>query len=192
MTAKNNGEYNYTPTWSYQSYELNVEASLFIRNYIDTFIKNPIIMSRAIIAREDALWNIFAGQDSVLGCVNFYGAMDANEVWNNNYESRKFVSLYNVAAAASDYTAHSQWISAIEWRGGLFTLLGLISFIYMIFKRKNGTAIILLAPAIGQILSLLLTTGWSDFRYFWPLNLLNMALLFFVIIICRNDEVVEK
>lgn len=141
MTGYNNAEYNYTPTWSKQAYDIDVELSEFILNYIDTFVKNPIIMSRAIIDREDALWDIYLGQDSILGCVNYTGTQD--EVireygdWNNYYSKRVYRSLQGLMSSAVAYTASAQWLSAIEWRGGLFCLLGTVSTIY-IFVRGGG------------------------------------------------------
>jgi len=191
MTDYNNAEYNYTPTWSNQSYELNIEAKYFIVNYIDTFIKNPILMSRAIIDRVDAVWNIYAGKDSVLGNVNFTETMDnvpGYELWNEYYTPRHYVSLYTEASAASAYTASSQWISAIEWRCGLFTLLGVVSLIFLLFITNSWKYVLLYVPSFGHIMSLLLSTGWSDFRYFWPLNLLNLALGFYVLVITRKES----
>jgi len=191
MTNYNNAEYTYTPTWSYQSYALDVEAKYFIINYIDTFIKNPILMSRAIIDREDAVWDIYVGKDSVLGCVNYTETMDHDPdfaSWNEYYEPRHYVSLYTEALAASTYTASTQWISAIEWRCGLFTLIGVISLFFLFFITKNLKYLLLYAPSIGHFMSLLLSTGWADFRYFWPLNLLNTAMFFFVLIITRKES----
>ena len=187
MTKYNNAEYQYIPTWSYQSGKLNVEMQEFIISYLDTFIKNPIIMARAIIAREDAAWNIFSGENAVLGCVNYYGTMDANGEWNLHYAARKYTSLYNITSATSDYTASSQWISALIWRSGLFTLLGFIAALFMFFVKSKGRYALILMPSIGHFISLLLSTGWSDFRYFWPLNLLNLVLIFMVFVITKSE-----
>lgn len=189
MTNYNNSEYSYNPTWSIQSYDLNVEEKEFIFNYIDTYIKNPLTMTRAIIAREDALWDIYAGKDSILECINYTGTMDENVTWSANYVKRKFVSLYPIATAASTYTATSQWISAIQWRCGLFTLLGFIAVVLLVIKKEKGKYLLIITPLLGHIMSLLLSTGWSDFRYFWPINLLNMALILLSIIIVGNDNV---
>lgn len=192
MTDYNNAEYSYNPTWSLQSYDLDVDAKEFIFNYIDTFIKNPVTMVRAVVAREDALWDIYAGRDSILECINYTGTMDENVLWSKNYATRKYVSLYPIAVSTSAYTANSQWISAIEWRCGLFTLLGLTAFTFVILKKGRGKYLLIMTPLIGHIMSLLLSTGWSDFRYFWPLNLLNMALILLTIIIARNDKLVDE
>ena len=189
MTYYNNAEYEYTPTWSYQSYDLRVEPFEFILNYIDTFLRNPISMVRAIIAREDVVWNIFAGADANLRCVNYFGTADQVEGWNEYYPKRIYRSLHNGMAAATQYTASSQWISAIEWRCGVLTLLGIISVVTVAIREGEAGKkyILLVIPVIGQIVSLLLSTGWSDFRYFWPLNLMNMCLILFAAVIRKEN-----
>lgn len=199
MTESNNAEYAYTPTWSRASYDVDITLPEFIINYIDTFLKNPITMLRAIIAREDALWDIYSGRDTRLGCVNFYGSIDSTSEWLEYspewlkyYSARHYVSLYPIIEAATAYTAKSQWISAIEWRSGLLTLLGVISIAFAIFKRGIKKYLLVLTPMLGQILSLLLTIGWSDFRYFWPLNLMNTALILIVMVIVRQGVETPK
>lgn len=196
MTKYNNDEYEYNPTWSYQAYDLNVGLKKFIFNYIDTFIKNPVIMLRAVIDREDALWDIYAGQDTELACVNYRGTMDYDETWGEDWQKyypvRQYVSLYPVASTALSYMAKSQWISAIMWRNGLFTLLGMISFLFLLFKNVKGKHLIVIAPMIGQIMSLLLSTGWSDQRYFWPCTLLNQALILLTVAIVHEKTSLER
>ncbi len=181
MTEYNNAEYGYTPTWSMAAYDVDVSPTEFIKSYLDTFVKNPVLMTRAVIAREDALWNIFAGQDATLGCVNFYGTMDGTELWNTYYPERRYVSLYTRMSEATGYTASSQWISAIIWRCGLFTLLGLIAVAYAVFRKGSKNYLLALSPIAGHIMSLLLSTGWSDFRYYWPLNLMNLSWILIVL-----------
>lgn len=188
MTNYNNAETAYTPTWSFSSYDLNVEPKEFILNYIDTFLRNPIIMVRAIIAREDALWNIFPGQDARINEVNDSGTMDGIENWNEFYPARKFTSLHTRMLAATTYTAESQWISAIEWRAGLFTLLGIIAMAFVAFKDGSKQFLVIVSPIIGHSLSLLLSTGWSDFRYFWPLNLMNMSVILLTLVITSGGK----
>lgn len=188
MTDYNNAEYDYTPTWSNQSYNLAVKPKEFIINYINTFLKNPVTMIRTVIAREDAIWNIFPGEDAVLGCVNHTGTMDYDTEWAAYYPKREFVNIYPWMSAATAYTANTQWISAIEWRCGVFTLLGLISAVWLIIRSGMKKHLLMLTPIIGQILSLLLSTGWSDFRYFWPLNLMNMGVILFSIVVLRREN----
>lgn len=188
MTNNNTAETAYTPTWSFSSYDLDVEPKEFIFNYIDTFFRNPITMVRAVIAREDALWNIFLGQDARVNEVNDSGTMDGIEKWNEYYPARKFTSLHSRMLAATTYTAESQWISAIEWRAGLFTLFGIIAIAFVAFKGGAKRYLVIVSPIIGHSLSLLLSTGWSDFRYFWPLNLMNMSIILLAIVITSDGK----
>lgn len=186
MTDYNNAEYSYNPTWSNQSMDLNVGVKEFVFNYVDTFLKNPIMMMRAIIDRVDVFWDIYAGEDTILGCINYTEAMDGVETWNENYPERKYVSLYTAASSVLTYTATSQWISAIEWRCGLFTFMGLTAGIFLLIKKGAGKYWVIILPLAGHIISLLLSTGWAEFRYFWPFNLLNMAVILLTIVIVEN------
>ena len=192
MTNYNNAEYEYTPTGSNQSYDLDVEPMEFIVNYLHTFIKNPVLVARAVIDREDALWDIFAGKDCKVGCVNFYSTEDGYGDWNDYYSKRIYRSLYTPMSEATAYTSSSQWISAIEWRCGLLTLLGMAAVSYVFIRKGMKKYVLIIAPIIGQILSLLLSTGWSDFRYFWSLNLMNMCVILLAIVITRNDRMEQE
>lgn len=188
MTSYNNAEYNYNPTWSNQSYDVMVEPKEFVINYIDTFIKNPLIMTRAVIDRVDAMWDIYRGQDTKLGCVNYTGTQDGQGEWNDYYPERIYRSLYTEMSAATAYTASTQWIAAIEWRSGLFSLLGLICIVWLIIRYGKGKYIVMISPIVAHIMSLILSTGWSDFRYFWPLNLMNFSLILLTIVIVHKKE----
>lgn len=189
MTDYNNADYPYNPTYARQSYNLDVEPKEFVFNYIDTFVKNPVTMLRAVVAREDALWDIFTGQEAALELINYTYSLDQeNLYWKERYGARQYVSLYPIMLAATSYTESNQWIAAIVWRNGLFTLLGLISFLFLLFKDTKGNHLFLIGPVVGQIMSLLLSTGWSDQRYFWPCTLLNQTMALLVFVVIHNKE----
>lgn len=62
----------------------------------------------------------------------------------------------------------------------------------VIFKKGRGGYLITLAPLFGHIMSLILSTGWSDFRYFWPLNLMNMALILLALVVANSTDHMQK
>ena len=148
-----------------------------------------MLLIRAVIARVDAIWNIYAGADAYLGCVNNYNTMDGRENWNDYYPERVHNSLYEIVATVTDYTANTQWISSIEWRSGLLTLLGFSAFVFAFLSYNFKKYVLILSPIIGQSLSLLLSTGWSDFRYFWPLNLMNFVCILLIATIPKSPRV---
>ncbi len=188
MTYYNNAEYKYISTRAYQSYELDVEPIEFILNYLDTFFKNPITMLRAIIDREDIVWDIFTGEASTINGIDYHNAMDTEPKWNEYYPARKYVWMYPLMSAITKFTSETQWISVIVWRCGLFTMLGIISMVTVILKKGFKKYALIVSPMLAQFLSLLLSTGWVDFRYFWPLNLMNMFWVIFSIIILQEGE----
>lgn len=191
MTEYNTAEYDYLPTWSYQSYDLDVDTIDFIKNYLDTFIKNPVLMIKAVAAREDAIWNIFIGEGASLRCVNYTETMDGFEAWNAYYPVREYNSFYDSMAEFTAYTASNQWISAIQWRCGVFTLLGAAAFLVMAWVKNVKKYMLMAVPILGHILGLMLSTGWSDFRYFWPLNLMNLFVLLFMPVILKKENEVK-
>lgn len=188
MTGNNNAEFSYTPTYAEQSYDLGVPAAEFIGDYLSTFVRNPVVMLRAAIDREDAVWDIFTGQDSVLRCLNYTDTLDGKADWNDYYPHRHHVSIYDSVQAVNTYIASSQWLSSIVWRCGLFVISGLIAFVYLAFKGGMKKTGLMLTPILGHILSLILSTGWSDFRYFWPLNLMNLAVILLVMVTIRYRD----
>lgn len=177
MTNHNTAEYDYNPTWAHQSYDLDVEPLDFITCYVDTFLKNPVLMIRAVVDREDCLWDIFEGQDAIIKNKNFTATEDGDRRWNEFYSERVFRSISPAMSAATAHTVEVQWLDTIIWRCGLMSLLSLIAFVFVWIRYGAKLYLVLLAPLLGQILSLLLSTGWTDYRYFWPMNILNTAVV---------------
>lgn len=172
-------EFQYLPNYAASSYEVDVSPGQFIRCYLDTFLRHPLRMIRAVAAREDTLWNITAGAGTRMGCVNYNGNMDGWEDWNRYYPAHRDNLLTRPLTVLTDLCRDVQAVSIGQWRSGLWTLLGLwtIAFLLLGGTRPLGALWATVTPIAGHILGLLLSTGWSDFRYFWPLNLMNGALL---------------
>lgn len=82
------------------------------------------------------------------------------------FDEYKNRSLYPAMSAATAYTANTQWIAAIEWRCGTFLLLAIIAVATLIMRLGFDKRLVIIAPPIGHIMSLLLTIRRSDFRYF--------------------------
>ncbi|MBR2189180.1 MAG: hypothetical protein IJ860_07220 [Eubacterium sp.] len=186
MTDFNTAEFDYNPTWAHQSYELDAEPADFVAAYLDTFLKNPKLLIRSVIAREDCLWDLFAGEGAIVKNTNYTGTEDGDRRWNEFYSERAFRSIAPGMSAATAYTADSQLLNMLVWRCGLMTLLGTAAIVFLMIRFGSGRYLLMTTPLIGQVLSLLLSTGWTDFRYFWPMNLLNLALIPLLMAACRE------
>lgn len=176
LTKNNAGQYAYDPYWSNASYSLDVSMGKFITNYLDTFIKNPGTMIREIICRQDCVWDLFGGQNATLGCVNNTSTMDGDSIWTSYYQPRhNNAETFDMTRFDALFTS-SQLLNTLSWKSGIYTLLTVVSFVYCVHTKKKHLWIIFL-PFAGQVLSLILSTGWSDFRYYWPLNLMTVFIV---------------
>lgn len=164
----------YWPTWaSAESLDMNISYGEFIGAYFNTFIRNPSLMTRAMIARGDAAWSIFSGKDTILNLVGYSDTADGYEDWNDYYPNRKPLEISSFLEAEMQPSEESQILDIIEWRGGLSVLVALGAMASLVLRGVPRRYLLLITPLAAQILSLAMSTGWSDFRYFWPLTLLS-------------------
>lgn len=197
MTLTNMSGYNYVATWSRGSYYIDASVPQFVVSYMDTFARNPLMTVRAVVAREDELWNIWQGDDMLLSCECYTGTMDGKSsegyYWNDYYPARKGTSITPTLTEMNLSTARHQFMEAVTWRCGIFTLMALTTIVILVIKGKNKNLLTVLSPILGQILSLLLSTGWAEFRYYWGINLMNVAFLMIAVLLARRKtEEVEK
>lgn len=196
LTNNKLDQYVYNPTWSNISYDTTIIPKDFILAYIDTFTHNPILMTKAIIAREDAVWNIFPGQGSTLNCVNVHSFLDQdkglNDKWRKYYPEHQHSFATDIVSKFSNYIVNDPLLNVLIWRIGLILLIGIIVCYTMIIIDKQSVInviIPLISPIISHIIGLILSCGWSDFRYFWPINLLVLSILCISFVTVRNREV---
>ncbi len=200
LTNNKLDQYVYNPTWSNISYDTTIIPKDFILAYIDTFTHNPILMTKAIIAREDAVWNIFPGQGSTLGCVNVKSSIDQYDnswkdmknSWIEHYPEHQHSFATDIVSKFSNYIVYDPLLNVLIWRIGLILLIGIIVCYTMIIIDKQSVInviIPLISPIISHIIGLILSCGWSDFRYFWPINLLILSVFCISFVTVRNREV---
>lgn len=156
-------------------YSFNGTTGGFIKAYIDTFLHNPLVMTRAVLCRMDCLWNITPGLYSSMASVNYTGFMDAAETWRQ-YPAHSENAASGVLRGVGALTMQNDIARAVEWRVGLWTLLLLVSAA-AVFLQRRRRLLWLLLPWAGQALSLLLSTGWADYRFYWPLRLMSIVFI---------------
>lgn len=180
LTFHNNGQFNYDPYRADSSYDLDVSITTFIKNYLDTFFKNPVTMTREILCRQDCVWDLFGGQNATLHCVNYAGTQDYQGEWNNYYPVRINNEYTYSLSKYQNYTVSNQLLNILTWKTGIYTLLVVFAFLSVLIKKKDRKIWLVFVPFAGQIVSLMLSTGWSDFRYYWPLNLIAVFILLLI------------
>ena len=191
LTDNNTGEFEYTPYYAKSSYDLDIKMTDFIKEYLITFIRNPVMMTRVILCRQDALWGIYDGEYAFVGCVNYHETMEGNAGWARYYPER--IENYYTAKMSklTEYSALNPLLRILEWRAGLPLLLVFIAVFCMMRKQADIKNYLVLVPLFGQSLSLVLSTGWSDFRYYWPVNLISVFIILLVPTIQNEIKTIE-
>lgn len=186
LTNNNRDSFGFNPYWANSSYALDVSMTEFVKIYFDTFIENPTVMIKEILCRNDCIWDVFEGEGARVNLINYLGHWDGNDNWNDYYPPNKYTAWSNFVSKDTTFTGESQLFSILFWRCGVYFLIGIYVFWSMQIKRVQKECYLVFVPYVAQILSLVLSTGWSDFRYYWPLNLMIVAILFLGIV-AKND-----
>lgn len=195
LTGENMGEYDFTPYYATCSQELDVPVMVFIRNYIDTFVHNPVLMGREILCRQDVAWGIFDGKDAFEPQVNNHGTVEEDpnwkEMWNTYYPNRKENAVTARLSDATLYSSQNQLVRILEWRAGFWLML-LVFSLFVLFLKKGLGMVCIFVPIVGHMVSLLLSTGWSDFRYYWCINLTALFICLFVLTVKSDKDFREE
>ncbi len=191
LTGNNMGEFDFSPYYATCSQELDVPVFRFIRNYMDTFVHNPVVMIREILCRQDVAWGIFDGQDAFEPQVNSHGTVEEDpnwqEMWETYYPKRKENAVTARLSDTTLYSSQNQLLRILEWRAGFWMVLLLFSSL-ILFLKKGWRIFSVYVPVAGHVLSLLLSTGWSDFRYYWGINLIAFFICLFVLTVTGSID----
>lgn len=192
LMGANQAEFRYNPNYADFVYEPEIRMGGFIRCYLDTLARNPLRMASAVLAREDAAWSIFAGNGGEPLMCSTTGTASDIPAWAERYPPRQYCSLAPAARVFEGSILQSQWLAALVWRSGVWTLLTFAVAALLLLRGQLSRYGLILLPFAGHLLGLVLSTGWSDFRYFWPLNLLAGALLLFTAVLQADEAAPER
>ena len=188
LADRNVDKLEYSPYWARSTYKLDVSMKTFIRNYLDTFIRNPVLMLKSVLCRQDCLWAVVEGQDMMIGCVNGTYSQDGTKEWNEYYPARKANEFTSRCAEYQQYTVDNQLLNCLIWRAGLPTLL-VMWVLISVMIRKKWKALLIFIPYIGQMISLFLSSGWTDYRYYWPLCLMMPFVILIAMTVKKEEQV---
>lgn len=176
-------KFKYNPFHSGSSYNLDISISEFLGAYLDTFVKNPVLMTREIINRQDGVWNLLPTRDG-----GYVGTMDDDPTWrslvqrreNNFFTDRLYEYILN--------SVNNTILSTLEWRVGIWTLFTVLACAVCVILKNNYKFLILFSVPISHILSLAISSGWKDYRYYWPLTLVGCFLILLTLTISNKEK----
>jgi hypothetical protein len=130
--------------------------------YVNTFIKNPFLVTKDRLSGCELLWNV----NQADGAPNY--SYERNIVENEFGFKQHENGLHKALMGMLNFTGRA--LDPITRRCGLFHILLLLIFVYM-FSQSKRTWLIFL-PLIGANLSLLLSMTYQSFRYVYYIPLL--------------------
>ena len=120
--------------------------------------------------------------------MNYTGTEDHNPTWNGLAPKRQFNFLTDRISEFTAQSASVPVLNIIEWRAGIWTLITVLSFAVCVIFKNNPKFWILFAMQLGHILSLMLSLGWWDYRYYWPLTLMSLFLILLTLTIKKQEK----
>lgn len=192
----------YSPYWAYSSYYLNVPTVEFIKAYTETFVKNPILMSRAILCRMDNVWGVVLGKDNWAttrghtatrdGAVGWLdsdgpkGMEDGPDSWNAYWASRNNSYITERLQEYVDFSLQNSILFAFSWNAGVWNqILAVCLISVLVFKKRD--IFIVFIPWAAQVMSLALSTGWTEYRYSWSLALITIFIFMLTFTIKKEE-----
>jgi len=161
--------------YGYDMSELTIGE--FLPIYVDSFVRNPSKMLKSMLHRIREYWVI--DPKGRIDCVNYidiydfstgiYGA-EAPEIGvyrHSNFLTRHMNSYMQLMQRSVP--------STFVWRYGIWTALMLISIMTLILQKRF---IWLLAymPVFVYLVTLILSQGWTDYRYGLPVFFIGLFL----------------
>ncbi len=162
----------------YEVYDMQeVHFGSFVRLYLTTLAKSPLWTLRGMATRMSHFWSILLRNEHY---INTTGTM-TTDVWADMYFPEEIehygmrrppTSVFGGTVQALRDASKQPVATAIFWSLGLWTAWLLFSVFYCAL-RKKGRLLWALAPALGNLLGLMATCSWSDYRYGYFLFLIG-------------------
>lgn len=157
---------------------LNLRDVIWI--YLDSLKKYPYLLIKDRLYGLDLLWNVKQGEGG-------YDFKYTTEIVNNNFDIKRIPTLF--MKKSNQVLKYTEKLDVIFWRGGLY--LDLLLFIILVSILNKKSIIFTASPIIINIISLLPSMAWQDFRYIWFLPF-SLPFLFFCSISFNDCEVIEN
>ncbi|MDC7278827.1 hypothetical protein NXH64_04845 [Butyrivibrio fibrisolvens] len=117
---------------------------------------------------------------------SYYFYMSWKDTMPYKYPARIENKLTNMFAAITSKLTINPVIFILAWRTGIYTLFLLGDIVYALLKGR-GLSLIVFIPAIFNVFALYAASGWSDYRYYWPIAVMTIFIFPFMNIYLREE-----
>ncbi len=165
----------YRSTYTYgEGVKIEESVGEFIKIYLDTYAKNPALMTQVIFCRNDAIYSMISPAPLALSAYTLDG--QDYEYWAQNYPPRKPNALTDFFERMNQYILENRFLSNVIWHTGGYTWLIILCCLFLAYTKRSKY-IFAIIPIAGQIVSLVLSCSWNDYRYYWPIMVCALFIL---------------
>ena len=147
----------------------------FMSLYITTWIEHPTIVSSEFLKRNTVLWSIIRPGPERVGSVNYLQEYHKDPPPKFDYPYRVYNKMTEILTSYAIKLSSNSLIYIFSWRTGVYSLF-LLLFAFHIVKHRKGLMLIPIIPIFFNALSLYASSGWCDYRYFWPIAVIAVFL----------------
>lgn len=161
----------------------------FLMIYCENFLRNPKETIMAVAARNTVIWSIVKPYDEAAEWVNYLGECNQFALYPQRIPNRLTQILTDLCKRITD----SKVLYLFIWRTGIYNLLIVMMIVGSLCSPKGRKLFYMMPyiPVAANVTALFISSGWSDYRYYWPSMTIGLLLLFFFLFAFRTDAAVS-
>ena len=143
-------------------------------------------MTKHFMRRNSVLWSVIKPNEEIAGCVNYLSEFHYDGC-SYPYPDRVSNAFTEILSTKSTMLTANSLVYIFAWRTGIYTLFLLATLLYA-FLKKRPLSTLLFLPAIFNALALYIASGWTDYRYFWPIAVMSVFIVPFMSIYVNTEQ----
>lgn len=174
-------DFAYNPYWvNYNPDEPDGYSVMeFLKLYMKNFFEHPRMAVKAVLTRNSVIWSIVKPVDEVAGCVNCL--LDHPSHSPDLFPRRAENQLTHILEDFCKWFTERMILYPFYWRTGIYNLL-IVCMAVITFCTEAGKKLWNLMPYVPisvNLAALFISSGWTDYRYFWPAMTISLFLFFY-------------
>lgn len=163
----------------------------FLPTYLATLKDNPMTMIEGILKRTSVIWNVSLSRFESINGVSYLG--ESQFVQYEGHYPYRINNSVKVWLENIVYTVTNDGIIyVLYWRTGIYTLSMIFVLLLIVFSygRFSIKYVLPLLPAIFNVLSYVIASGWPDYRYYWPMMIISAFAIPYGVFVINNKKYV--
>ena len=189
ITENDPEHYGYSAFRVYYNWEEPKDYSVeeFMKIYLRNVWQNPKLAVKAVLTRNTDIWSIVRPAEEPVSCVNHLDVFNDLGV----FPDRKDNVLTCILTVLCGRLCNNSLLYIFYWRTGIYNLFTMCMaiIIWCKDKRKKLLHVFPLIPILANLAALFISSGWTDYRYFWPGMTISLFLFFYFVFVMRTQRV---